>query len=356
MTEGKPGVLRRVVRRIPVLSVVGVLAIALAVGAIAWSNLRSQPASSLLNVSYSATDEVYQAINKAFAEDYQRENGTSVTVETSNGGSGRQASAVVDGTERAGVVSLALPSDVETLVKRGFVDSDWQSRLPNNSAPYTSTVVFLVRKGNPKAIDDWPDLVKADVGIVSPDPASSGVGRLALLAAWGSVTTRGGTAEQARQYLTQLYAHVARFDVSARVATNTFVIDQLGDVQLAWESEAIRDVKNANGDLEIVYPPVSILAEPPVTLVDKNLDDATEPIAEAYLQYLYSDAAQETYAQLGFRPRNEDVLARHADLFPTIELFPITAIAKDWNDAQTNFFGADGVVETISAAQAKPGS
>ncbi len=277
MVESRRRTFQQVTRRIPLLSVVGVLAIVLAVSAIAWSNIRSRPASSLLNVSYSATDEVYKEINRAFAEDYQRRNGTAVTVETSNGGSGRQARSVLDGSERAAVVSLALPSDVDTLVKRGFVEPNWQSRLPNNAAPYTSTVVFLVRKGNPKAVHDWPDLVRGDVGIVSPDPASSGVGRLALLAAWGSVTTRDGTAEKARQYLTQLYAHVARFDVSARVATNTFVVDQIGDVQLAWESEAVRDVRNAKGDLEIVYPPVSILAEPSVSLVDKNLDAGTEP-------------------------------------------------------------------------------
>ena len=242
---------------------------------------------------------MFAAIDKAFIPQYRAHTGVTLDIEESHGGSGRQLRSVLDGSQKASVVSLALISDVQTLSKRGLIAPDWQQRLPNNSVPYTSTVVFVVRKGNPKGIHDWPDLVKADVSVVTPNPRSSGNGQLSVLAAWGSVTTRGGSQAQAAAYVQALLHHVAVSDAGARSAGDSFTLAKIGDVQLTWENEALREVAANKDELELVYPPVSILAEPAVAWVDANVTDPkTATYAKAYLDYLFTDAAQEQVAAI----------------------------------------------------------
>ena len=241
-----------------------------------------------------------------------------------------------------------MPTDVEALAKRGLIAAGWQARLPNNSVPYTSTVVFVVRKGNPKAIHDWPDLIKGDVAVVTPNPRTSGNGKLSVLAAWGAVTTRGGSAAQALAYLKALFQHVAVFDAGARGAATGFAVEKIGDVHLTWENEALREVAADKDELELVYPPVSIRAEPAVAWVDANLkSQKTATYAKAYLEYLFSDAAQETIAKFGYRPVDPKIAAKYASRFGAVKLFPITAIAKDWDDAREKFFADNGILDTI---------
>jgi sulfate/thiosulfate transport system substrate-binding protein len=336
--------------RIPWLNVVGVFAIVFAATAIVVKNLPAEGSNQILNVSYDPTRELYAALDKAFVTQYRSQTGVNLDIKQSHGGSGRQASSVVDGSQKADVVSLALMSDIDTLRKRGLVAPNWQTRLPNNSVPYTSTIVFVVRRGNPKAIHDWPDLINGDVGIVTPNPRSSGNGQLSVLAAWGSVTTRGGSQDQAAAYVRALLQHVAVYDAGARGASTSFTLQKIGDVQLTWENEAQREVAASRGELEIVYPPISIRAEPAVAWVDANVTDPkTESYAKAYLNYLFTDAAQELIAQYGYRPIKPDVLARHAGRLPTLALFPVTAIANDWSDARQKFFGDNGILDTLSA-------
>jgi sulfate/thiosulfate transport system substrate-binding protein len=351
MVEARPALRRlHLPSRINWLNIVGVVAIVLAATAIVVKNLPSGGSNQILNVSYDPTRELYAAVDKAFIAQYRTHTGTTVDVEESHGGSGRQLSSVLDGSQKASVVSLALISDVQTLSKRGLVAPDWQRRLPNNSVPYTSTIVFVVRKGNPKAIHDWPDLVNRDVAVVTPNPRTSGNGQLSLLASWGSVTTRGGSHAQATDYLRALLQHVAVSDAGARGAAASFALAKIGDVQLTWENEALREVAANKDELQIVYPPVSILAEPAVAWVDANLTDAKKATyAKAYLNYLFTDAAQEQIAQHGYRPIKPEILAKHADQLPALALFPISAIAKDWNDAREQFFGANGILDAISA-------
>jgi len=335
--------------RIPVLNLVGVAAVLLAAVLITVRNLPDNTPNQLLNVSYDPTVEVYAALDKAFIQQYRKQTGVTLDIKRSHGGSGRQARAVVDGTEKADVVSLALISDIDILSKHGLIAPDWQKRLPNNSVPYTSTVAYVVRKGNPKGIHDWPDLVKGDVGIVTPNPRTSGNGQLSLLAAWGSVTTRGGTPAQALAYLQALYHHVAAFDPGARAATSSFSVQHIGDVHLAWENEALREVEANKSELEIVYPPISIHAEPAVTWVDANLSDKkTAAHAKAYLEYLFTTPAQELFAQYGYRPIDSGILAKNVNRLPIIGLFPITAIAKDWDDARQKFFGDNGIIDNLA--------
>jgi sulfate/thiosulfate transport system substrate-binding protein len=335
--------------RIPLLNLVGVAAVVLASVLITAKNLPDNTANQLLDVSYDPTVEVYAALDKAFTQQYRTQTGVTLDIEQSHGGSGRQARAVVDGTEKADVVSLALISDIDILSKRGLIAPDWRKRLPNNSVPYTSTVVFVVRKGNPKAIHDWPDLIKSDVGIVTPDPRTSGNGQLSVLAAWGSVTTRGGSAGQALAYLRALYRHIAAFDAGARAAGTSFSVQRIGDVHLAWENEALREVEANKNELEIVYPPVSIRAEPAVAWVDANLtDNKIASYAKAYLDYLFTTPAQEVFAQYGYRPIDSGILARNVNRFPIIGLFPVTAIAKDWDDARERFFGDNGIIDNLA--------
>ncbi|OIN78708.1 sulfate ABC transporter substrate-binding protein [Mycobacterium malmoense] len=357
MVETPPSTKRPRARwRIPWLNILGVVAIVFAATAIVTKNvpgLSAHGANRILNVSYDPTRELYAAIDKAFIPQYRSHTGITLDIKESHGGSGRQLRSVLDGSQKATVVSLALISDVDTLAKRGFVAADWQRRLPNDSVPYTSTIVFVVRKGNPKAIHDWPDLIKNDVSVVTPNPRSSGNGQLSILAAWGSVTTRGGGRAQAADYVRALLRHVAVSDAGARGAGDSFALAKIGDVQLSRENEALREVAANKDELELVYPPVSILAQPAVAWVDANVaDPKTATYAKAYLDYLFTDAAQEQVAQYGYRPFKADILARHADRLPPLTLFPISAIAKDWSDAREQFFGTNGILDTISAPPA----
>jgi sulfate/thiosulfate transport system substrate-binding protein len=277
-----------------------------------------------------------------------------LTIKQSHGGSSRQVRAVIDGTP-ADVVTLALSSDVDALRKQGLIAGDWAGRLPNNSQPFTSTIVFVVRKGNPKAIKDWPDLVRPGVSVITPNPKTSGNGKLSVLAAWGSVIYRGGTDAQALDFLKQLYQHVSVLDTGARDASNTFTQEKLGDVHLTWENEALLETVEYKGELDIVYPPVSIRAEPSVAWVDANVARRkTEAYAKAYLEFLYTDQAQEAIALHGYRPINLEILKKHADRLPQIDLFPVTILAKDWDEAQQKFFADNGIFDVIHPSRAKP--
>jgi sulfate/thiosulfate-binding protein len=336
--------------RLPWLNVLGVAAIVIAATAIVVKNLPDERSNQILNVSYDPTRELYAALDPAFIAHYRAQTGISLDIKQSHGGSGRQAASIIDGSQKADVVSLALISDVDALRKRGFIAPDWRQRLPNNSVPYTSTIVFVVRKGNPKAIHDWPDLINPDVAVVTPNPRTSGNGQLSVLAAWGSVTTRGGSHEQAAAYVRALVQHVAVSDAGARGAGISFAVQRIGDVQLTWENEALREVAANKDEFEIVYPPVSILAEPAVAWVDANVrDPKTASYAKAYLNYLFTDAAQEQMAQYGYRPFKRDIQGKHADRLPALALFPISAIANDWVDARQKFFGDNGIYDAISA-------
>ncbi len=329
------------------LNILGLGAVAVAIALVVLHNLDLHPTRELLNVSYAPTGDLYQEIDREFVANYARENGTALVIKQSHGGSSRQAKAVINGLE-ADVVTLALPSDVEALHKQGLIADGWAQRLPNHSQPYTSTIVFVVRKGNPKNIHDWPDLVNADVAIVTPNPKTSGNGKLSLLAAWGSVIYRGGNEDQARDYLQKLYQHVTVLGTSATDSTASFAYDKVGDVHLTWENEALREVDEAKGELEIVYPPVSIRAEPTVAWVDANVArHHTEAEAKAYLEFLFTDQAQETLAAQGYRPIKAEILSRHMDRLPKIDLFPITLLARDWDDAQLKFFADNGIFDLI---------
>ena len=301
----------------------------------------------LLNVSYDPTRELWRAINAAFIPVYAKDSGVTLTINQSHGGSSTQARAVIDGLE-ADVVTLALWSDTEAIARRGLIAPGWKERLPNNALPYTSTIVFVVRKGNPKGIRDWPDLVKPGVEIVTPNPKTSGNGQLSLYGAWGSVVLRGGSRDQAIEYVTRLYQQVPVLDSGARGATTTFVQKKIGDVHLAWENEAHLEVEEAKGELDLVYPPISIRAEPHVAVVDQNVDRRkTRAAAEAYLRFLYTEPAQELIARHFYRPSNPAVLARHAATFPEMTLFAITEIGKDWDDVHTQLVGDDGVFDRV---------
>lgn len=300
-------------------------------------------AITLLNVSYDPTRELWRDINSQFIKAYKRDANTEVTIKQSHGGSTTQARAVIDGLD-ADVVTLALFQDTDAIREKGLIKEGWVDRLPNKSLPYTSTIVFVVRKGNPKGIKDWLDLVKGDVQIITPNPKTSGNGKLSLLAAWGSVTVNGGSEEQALQFITELYKRVPVLDSGARGSTTTFVQKQIGDVHLAWENEAQLEVKEARGTLELVYPSLSILAEPHVAVVDANVDrKGTREAAEAYLEYLYTDDAQNIIASHFYRPANEEIGKTFVSTLPPLKRFPVTAIAKSWDDAQQKFF-ADGAI------------
>jgi sulfate/thiosulfate transport system substrate-binding protein len=326
---------------------------AVAIGAIAFKNNERDTSAQILNVSYDPTREVYNEINPKFVAKYEAETGHRVRIQQSHGASSRQARAVAEGLA-ADVVTLALPSDIDTLSKHGLIAADWRNRLPHNSQPYSSTIVFVVRKPNSKHIKDWPDLVGPDVAIITPDPRTSGNGKLSLFAAWGSVIFRGGTEDQAREFVRKLYRHVPTLGQGARESSTTFALAKEGDVLLTWENEALREVAESKGDLEIVYPGVSILAEPSVAWVDANVEKhKSGSAATAYLKYLFTDQAQEVFAKNGYRPINETTLQEHRDRLPNIRLFPITAVAKDWADAQEKFFGEDGIYSTMQSQPTK---
>jgi sulfate/thiosulfate transport system substrate-binding protein len=333
------------------LNVIAVAAVLIAVTLVVARNIQGNPSGALLNVSYDPTRELFQDLNPQFITEYEKQTGKKLTIQQSHGGSSRQAQAVIDGLP-ADVVTFALRSDVESLHKRGLIADGWAQRLPHDSQPYTSTIVFVVRKGNPRGIKDWPDLVRPGVSVVTPNPKTSGNGKLSVLAAWGSVIYRGGSDAQALQYLKQLYQHVPVLDTGARDASNTFTQEKVGDVHLTWENEALLETEEYRGDLEIVYPPVSIRAEPSVAWVDSNVKRRkTEVYAKAYLEYLYTDQAQETIARHGYRPTNAAVLNRHADRLPKIDLFPVSILAKDWDEAQEKFFAANGIFDVIHPGQ-----
>ena len=326
---------------------------AVSIGLLVSNNLKRTKARPILNVSYDPTRELYTEINAKFVAKYEEETGNWVGVEQSHGGSTRQARGVADGQE-ADVVTLALPSDIDILASRGLVAKDWRKRLPHDSQPYSSTIVFVVRKSNPHHIEDWPDLLASDVAIVTPDPKTSGNGKLSFLAAWGSVIQRGGTEDQAREFVTQLYRHAPVLGQGARNSSTTFALEGTGDVHLTWENEALREAEESKGDLEVVYPPVSIRAEPSVTWVDANVaQHNSEPAAKAYLAYLFTDPAQEILAKDGFRPINEEILEKHRNRLPNITLFPITLLAKDWDEAQSKFFGDNGIFTIIHPTKAQ---
>jgi sulfate/thiosulfate transport system substrate-binding protein len=331
-----------------------VLALGLVAGAIAllafkhYQSVDPDAKVRLLNVSYDPTREFYAQLNPRFVAQYKKETGESVGIEQSHGGSSRQARSVAAGTEAADVVTLALPSDIDSLRARKMVAENWQSLFPNNSQPYYSTIVFVVRKGNPKNIHDWGDLEGRGIDVVTPSFRTSGNGKLSMLAAWGSVINRGGTEAQALDLVTRIYRNVSNQSEGARDSTTTFELAKEGDVQLTWENEAIREVAESQGELAIVYPPVSIRAEPSVAVVTTNVArHHTEATARAYLNFLFSDEAQELLAEDGYRPENADTLSRHQDLLPEMTLFPVTTIARDWNDAQEKFFGDSGLFNAI---------
>jgi sulfate/thiosulfate-binding protein len=311
--------------------------------AVGCNSSDSKPAVTLTNVSYDPTRELWRAINKRFRENYAKETGTNVEIEQSHGGSGSQARAVIDGLD-ADVVTLAMYTDTDAIAKAGLIKEGWQERLPNGALPYFSTIVFVVRKGNPKGIKDWADLVREDVSVITPSPKTSGNGKLSLLAAWGSVVLKGGTEDQAKEFVTRLYKQVPVLDSGARGSTTTFAQKGIGDVHLTWENEAFLEVKESGDQLEIVYPSISIKAEPRVAVVDKNVDHKkTRQVAEAYLKYLYTPQAQDIIAGQHYRPSNPEALRKHSKEFQPIELFTIQEIASGWDDAQAKFF-ADGAV------------
>ena len=305
----------------------------------------------LLNVSYDPTRELYRAVNTAFAPKYKAGTGTDVTVKQSHGGSGTQARAVIDGLE-ADVVTLAMWSDTNAIVKAGLIAPGWEKELPNDALPYTSTIVFVVRKGNPKGIKDWADIVKPGVQIVTPNPKTSGNGKLAFLAAWGSVTERGGSEADALAFVKKIYEQTPVLDLGARASTTTFVQKQIGDVHLSWENEAQLEVQEAAGQVEIVYPPISFLAEPHVAVVTKNAEHkGSTAAAKAYLQFLYTPEGQEIIAKNFYRPTDPSVLAKYRAQFPEIRLFKVTAVAKSWDDAIDKYFGEGKLFDSFYQAK-----
>lgn len=331
-------------RLIPALTLV------LAAGAASSASAQT----SLLNVSYDPTRELYQDFNKAFAAQWKAKTGESLTLKASHGGSGKQARAVIDGLE-ADVVTLALAYDIDALADRKLLAADWQKKLPNNASPYTSTIVFLVRKGNPKHIGNWPDLARSGVEVITPNPKTSGGARWNYLAAWAyALKQPGGTDASARDFVKRIYANTKVLDSGARGSTTTFVERGIGDVLIAWENEAYLAVKELGpSKFEIVTPPVSILAEPPVAIVDKVVDKrGTRKQAQAYLDYLYSPEGQEIAARNYYRPRDAKVAAKYAKQFAPVKLFTIDEVFGGWRTAQKTHFDDGGQFDQIYA----PGS
>ncbi|MFW5386288.1 MULTISPECIES: sulfate ABC transporter substrate-binding protein [unclassified Yersinia (in: enterobacteria)] len=304
----------------------------------------------LLNVSYDPTREFYQEYNQAFSKHWQQQTGDKVTVRQSHGGSGKQATSVINGIE-ADVVTLALAYDVDAIAERGRIDKNWIKRLPDNSAPYTSTIVFLVRKGNPKQIHDWSDLVKPGISVITPNPKTSGGARWNYLAAWGYALEHNNNDQaKAQEFVKTLYKNVEVLDSGARGATNTFVERGIGDVLIAWENEALLAVNEVGKDkFDIITPSVSILAEPTVSVVDKVVDKrGTREVADAYLTYLYSPEGQTIAAKNYYRPRDPAVAAKFANEFPKLKLFTIDEVFGGWTKAQQTHFATGGIFDEIS--------
>ena len=313
-----------------------------------WASSALAADINLLNVSYDPTRELYVDFNKAFATAYQKETGKSVEIKQSHGGSGSQARAVIDGLQ-ADVVTLALAYDIDAIAGKGLTAADWQKRLPQNSSPYTSTIVFLVRKGNPKGIKDWDDLLKPGVAVITPNPKTSGGARWNYLAAWGFAQKKYGSVDKAKEFVGKLYQQVPVLDTGARGATVTFVERGVGDVLLAWENEAYLALKEFGPEkFEIVAPPLSILAEPPVAIVDKVADKkGTRNVADAYLQYWYTKEGQEIAARNFYRPRDAEIAKKYENSFAKVELFTIDDVFGGWTKAQKEHFADGGVFDQI---------
>jgi len=305
---------------------------------------------TLLNVSYDPTRELYKDVNAAFAKEWKAKTGDDVTINQSHGGSGAQSRAVIDGLD-ADDVTLALAYDIDAIFEKGgLLPANWQKRLPENSTPYTSTIVFLVRKGNPWHVKDWQDLVRPGIQVIAPNPKTSGGARWAYLAAWAYAEKKpGGSADKAKAFVADLYHHVPVLDSGARGSTTTFAQRGIGDVLLDWENEAKLALKEQGGDkFQIVYPSVSILAEPPVALVDKNADrHGTRKVAQAYLQFLYSKEGQEIVAKDFYRPRDPAVLAEHAAEYPSMPLYKFADVFGNWQKTQATHFADGGVFDQI---------
>ncbi len=305
---------------------------------------------TLLNVSYDPTRELYVDVNREFSRLWQEKHGKSVRVKMSHGGAGKQTRAVIDGLE-ADVVTLAISHDIDMMHEKAkLLPKDWQARLPHDSAPYTTTIVLLVRAGNPKGISDWDDLAKEGVKVITPNPKTSGGARMNYLAAWGYAERKpGGSAEAARRLVEGIYRNVPVLDSGARGATTTFVERGIGDVLITWENEALMTVnKVGRGKFEIVMPSLSISAEPPVALIDKYADKhGTRELAQAYLDFLYSPAGQELAAKHYYRPRDPGVLARHAARFPEIQRFTVKEAFNGWTEVQRLHFADDGLFDRI---------
>jgi sulfate transport system substrate-binding protein len=318
------------------------------VAGLLWAGSAFAADVTLLNVSYDPTRELYVDFNRAFASAYQKETGKSVEIKQSHGGSGSQARAVIDGLQ-ADVVTLALAYDIDAIAAKGLLSKDWQTRLPQNSSPYTSTIVFLVRKGNPKGIKDWDDLTKDGVSVITPNPKTSGGARWNYLAAWGFGLKKYGSADKAREFVGNIYRNVPVLDTGARGSTITFVERGVGDVLLAWENEAFLAVKEFGKDkFEIVAPSVSILAEPPVAVVDTVAGNkGTRAVAEAYLKYWYTREGQEIAARNFYRPRDAEVARKFEGSFAKVELFTIDEVFGGWTRAQGEHFADGGIFDKI---------
>nr|WP_321270173.1 sulfate ABC transporter substrate-binding protein [uncultured Tolumonas sp.] len=323
------------------LSVLG-LTIALAAQSVMAGEVK------LLNVSYDPTRELYQEYNQAFSKFWQKQHGDTVAVSQSHGGSGKQARAVIDGLE-ADVVTLALGSDIDAVAKQGLVSDDWEKKFDNHAAPYTSTIVFLVRKGNPKNIKDWDDLVRPGVEVITPNPKTSGGARWNYLAAWGYALKKTGNEQGARDYISKLFSNVKVLDSGARGATTSFVERGLGDVLIAWENEAYLSLNElGKGQFELVTPSVSILAEPPVAVVEKVAKKhGTEEVAKAYLQHLYSKEGQRIAAKNYYRPIDPEVAKETAKNFAPVKLFTIRELEGDWKTAQKRHFATGGTFDQL---------
>lgn len=307
----------------------------------------------MLNAACDPTRELWRDVNAAFVAEYEQRHGVKLVIRQSHGGSGSQARAVIDGLP-ADVVTLALFTDTDQLRKAGLIDDGWETKLDNRSLPYTSTIVFVVRKGNPKGVRDWPDLAKDGVSVITPNPKTSGNGKWSFLAMWGSVVWRGGTEAEAEEYVGEVFRRVPVLDPSARGATMTFAQKGVGDVHLTWENEAHLEVQEAGGELEIVYPPVSVLAEPHVAVVDAVVDrKGTRAAAEAYLKFLFTETAQELIAKHHHRPSDPKVFDKWKHQFPELELKRATTLVPGgkWDDVQKRFFAEGGVFDRIPLAK-----
>ena len=328
-------------------------------GAAAWvlssGVVRDAGGVELLNVACDPTRELWHDLNAAFIQDYEAKHAVRLTINQSHAGSASQAQAVAKGLD-ADVVTLGLWLDTDTVRRAGLIDAGWEDRLPNRSLPYVSTIVFVVRKGNPKGVTDWADLARPDVAVITPDPKTSGNGKWSFAALWGSVVWRGGTDEQARDYVRGVYRRAPVLDRSARAATMTFANKRIGDVHLTWENEAYLEVQEAKGALEVVYPgrpgerPLSVLAEPHVAVVDRNVDRKdTRPAAEAYMRFLYTDPAQDLIAKHYHRPTDPRAAARHRDRFPDIDLRRATTLVPGgtWDELNRRFFAEGGEYDGV---------